>query len=68
MFYVAEKYDVVFSVFIILLTFISKEENGIISGVPYDTGGMINLSIVGYDIFIILMLSITLKHGKFFFF
>ena len=59
-----EKYDVVFSVFIILLTFISKEENGIISGVPYDTGGMINLSIVGYDILIILMLSIALRHGK----
>lgn len=59
-----KKYDAIFSVFIILLTFISKEENGIISGVPYDTGGMINLSIVGYDVLIILILSIALRHGK----
>ena len=42
----------------------SKEENGIISGVPYDTGGVINLSIVGYDVLIILILSLALRYGK----
>ena len=51
-----KKYELIFSICIILLTFVSKEENGIISGVPYDTGGVINLSIVGYDVLIILIL------------
>ena len=59
-----KKYDLVFSVFIVLLTFVSKEENGIISGVPYDTGGIINLSVAGYDILIILLLSLVFRHGK----
>lgn len=60
----AKKYELIFSICIILLTFVSKEENGIISGVPYDTGGVINLSIVGYDVLIILILSLALRHGK----
>lgn len=59
-----KKYDMVFFVFVILLTFISKEENGIISGVPYHTGGLINLSLVGYDVLIILLLSVLLKRCK----
>lgn len=59
-----KKYELIFSICIILLTFVSKEENGIISGVPYDTGGVINLSIVGYDVLIILILSLALRHGK----
>ena len=58
----AKKYELIFSICIILLTFVSKEENGIISGVPYDTGGVI--SIVGYDVLIILILSLALRHGK----
>lgn len=60
----AKKYELIFSICIILLTFVSKEENGIISGVPYDTGGVINPSIVGYDVLIILILSLALRHGK----
>lgn len=60
----AKKYELIFSICIILLTFVSKEENGIISGVPYDTGGVINLSIVGYNVLIILILSLALRHGK----
>lgn len=59
-----KKYELIFSFVVIFLTFVSKEENGIISGTPYDTGGMINLSIVGYDILIILVLSLLLRHGK----
>ncbi|RHS75285.1 O-antigen ligase domain-containing protein [Ruminococcus sp. AM45-2] len=59
-----KKYELIFSICIILLTFVSKEENGIISGVPYDTGGVINLSIVGYDVLIILILSLALRYGK----
>lgn len=59
-----KKYELIFSLFVILLTFVSKEENGIISGVPYDTGGIINLSIVGYDVLIILALSLMIRHGK----
>lgn len=58
------RFDYIFSLFIILLTFISKEENGLISGTSYSTGGMINLSIAGYDIIIILMISLILRHGK----
>lgn len=60
----AKKYELIFSICVILLTFVSKEENGIISGVPYDTGGVINPSIVGYDVLIILILSLALRHGK----
>lgn len=60
----AKKYELIFSICIILLTFVSKEENGIISGVPYDTGGVINPSIVGYDVLIILILSLALRRGK----
>ena len=63
-FMTAQKYDLVFILFIILLTFISKEENGLISGTLYSTGGMINLSIAGYDIMIVCFISIVLQHGK----
>lgn len=60
----ANRYDCIFSLFIVLLTFVSKEENGLISGVSYSTGGMINLSIAGYDIIIVLLISLILRHGK----
>lgn len=59
-----KRYDLIFSILIILLTFISKEENGLISGTSYSVGGIINLSLVGYDIIIIMLFSLILSHGK----
>ena len=62
---VHKRYDYVFSLLIILLTFISKETNGLISGVPYDNGGAINISLAGYDVIIILIISCILREGKY---
>ncbi|MCF0115963.1 MAG: hypothetical protein HUJ56_11465 [Erysipelotrichaceae bacterium] len=57
------RYVIVFSLYIILLTFIPKELVGAISGTSYSVGGIINLSIVAYDSLIILMLSVLFNHG-----
>lgn len=59
-----KKNEAVFTLMFVLLLFIPSELVGIISGSPYSTPGIINLSLLGYDIIIALLLFLLLYRGK----
>ena len=50
-----KKYDALFSFAFVLLLFIPSDAVGIITGYPYSSGGKINLSIIGYEILLIIV-------------
>lgn len=47
-----------------LLLIVPPDAVGLISGYPYSSGGRINISIVGYDVLLLLICILTRSHGK----
>ena len=58
------KYGSMFSLAIIILTFIPPDAVGIISGYAYSMGGKINISIIGYDVLIIFLCMLMTGRTK----
>lgn len=57
------KWNVVFKIALLLLLMVPPEIIGLFSGVPYNQPGYLNLSLIGYDVIIICIISL-LKYKK----